>query len=87
MLCSDCLHRLCHPEFNQVFFELKEKYYCLAALAAVIKYSEFMQNVVYHSRSLAFSFTANRECVKLSLSTMQHLELLRNSTHPKSGER
>ncbi|XP_075243808.1 mutS protein homolog 4-like [Convolutriloba macropyga] len=82
----DCFHRLCHREFTQVLFEIREKYYCLSALAAVAKYAEFVQRVVYHSASLAFFFTSHMSCMKIQYNSVTQLELIRNMSNPKSRE-
>ncbi|CAG2192302.1 unnamed protein product [Mytilus edulis] len=39
--------QLCVPEFSTVEMEVTSKYYCLAAAAALVKYVEFIQNIVF----------------------------------------
>ncbi|UYV61058.1 hypothetical protein LAZ67_1003267 [Cordylochernes scorpioides] len=47
---------LCVPEYSSVEMEVNSKYYCLAAGAALLKYVEYIQNVVYAPRSLKILF-------------------------------
>ncbi|XP_063725187.1 mutS protein homolog 4-like [Symsagittifera roscoffensis] len=79
------IRRLCHAEFKaQVLVEVREKFYCLSALAAVVKYAEFVQRVLYHAQSLAFSFATNRHCLHIPHSSATDLELLRPLGQRKS---
>ena len=50
------IHHLCAPEFASVEVEISTKYYCLAASAALLKYVEFIQNIVYAPSSLRVCF-------------------------------
>lgn len=50
------IHHLCASDFSSVEVEIANKYYCLAAAAALIKYIEFVQNVVYAPKSLRVCF-------------------------------
>ena len=41
--------------------EVSTKYYCLAAAAALLKYVEFIQNIVYAPGSLKVSFKGSEQ--------------------------
>ena len=44
------------------------RYYCLSAAAALIKYVEFIQNVIYAPRSLKIVFTGGEKTVMIGTS-------------------
>ena len=50
------IHRLCAPEFDSVEVKIANKYYCLAASAALLKYVEFTKCIVYAPNSLKVCF-------------------------------
>uniref|UniRef100_A0A8C3T4Z3 MutS protein homolog 4 n=1 Tax=Chelydra serpentina TaxID=8475 RepID=A0A8C3T4Z3_CHESE len=53
------IEQLCTSEFSTVLMEVQSKYYCLAAVAALLKYVEFIQNSVYAPKSLKVRFQGN----------------------------
>lgn len=55
------------------------RYYCLAALAALLKYVEFIQNSVYAPKSLKISFQGSEKTAMIDSSSAQNLELLVNN--------
>ncbi|XP_077134925.1 mutS protein homolog 4 isoform X1 [Ranitomeya variabilis] len=73
------IEQLCAPEFSTVLMEIKSKYYCLAAVAALLKYVEFIQNAVYAPKSLKFRFQGSEQTAMIDSASAQNLELLVNS--------
>ena len=55
------IHHLCASEFSSVEVDISTKYYCLAAAAALLKYVEFIQNVVYAPNSLKVCFKGSEQ--------------------------
>ncbi|XP_069835546.1 mutS protein homolog 4 isoform X2 [Dendropsophus ebraccatus] len=72
------IEQLCAPEFSTVLMEVKSKYYCLAAVAALLKYLEFIQNSVYAPKSLRFRFQGSEQTAMIDSASAQNLELLVN---------
>ncbi len=61
MVGLEYIHQLCAPEFSSVEVEISTKYYCLAAAASLLKYVEFIQNVVYAPSSLRVCFKGSEQ--------------------------
>ncbi|KAJ8319978.1 hypothetical protein KUTeg_001565 [Tegillarca granosa] len=87
------LKQLCVQEYNTVEMEVSSKYYCLAAAAALIKYVEFIQNIVYAPSSLKIVFKGSENTTMIGqitnknlkdAATAKNLELVLNSKDPKS---
>ncbi len=55
------IHQLCAAEFSSVEVDVSTKYYCLAAAAALLKYVEFIQNIVYAPGSLKVCFKGSEQ--------------------------
>ncbi|XP_015421672.1 PREDICTED: mutS protein homolog 4 [Myotis davidii] len=72
------IEQLCIAEFSTVLMEVQSKYYCLAAVAALLKYVEFIQNSVYAPKSLKISFQGSEQTAMIDSSSAQNLELLVN---------
>eukprot|EP00731_Ephydatia_muelleri_P017612 Em0010g710a len=70
---------LCVPEFNTVEMEVANKYYCLAATAALLKYVEFIQNIVYAPSSVKVVFRGSEQTAMIDVSTARNLELITNA--------
>ncbi|KAG8437188.1 hypothetical protein GDO86_008035, partial [Hymenochirus boettgeri] len=73
------IEQLCASEFNTVMMEVQSKYYCLAAVAALLKYIEFIQNSVYAPKSLKISFKGSEKTAMIDSASAQNLELLVNN--------
>ncbi|XP_012516493.1 PREDICTED: mutS protein homolog 4 [Propithecus coquereli] len=73
------LEQLCIAEFSTVLMEVQSKYYCLAAVAALLKYVEFIQNSVYAPKSLKVCFQGSEQTAMIDSSSAQNLELLINN--------
>ena len=48
--------QLCAPEYSAVELQLRHKYYGLAASYALLKYVEYIKNVLYAPKSLKVEF-------------------------------
>ncbi|XP_044529428.1 mutS protein homolog 4 [Gracilinanus agilis] len=80
----ESIEQLCAPEFSTVLMEVQAKYYCLAAVAALLKYLEFIQNSVYAPKSLKVLFQGSEKTVMIDSSSAQNLELLVNNQDCRS---
>ncbi|XP_052072312.1 mutS protein homolog 4-like [Mytilus californianus] len=76
--------QLCVPEFSTIEMEVTSKYYCLAAAAALVKYVEFIQNIVFAPRSMKIVFKGSENTTMIDATTVKNLELLQNARDPKS---
>ncbi|XP_075038033.1 mutS protein homolog 4 isoform X2 [Mixophyes fleayi] len=79
------IEQLCAPEFSTVLMEVKTKYYCLAALAALLKYVEFIQNSVYAPKSLKIRFQGSEQTAMIDSASAQNLELLVNNRDSRNN--
>ncbi|XP_063795125.1 mutS protein homolog 4 isoform X6 [Pseudophryne corroboree] len=79
------IEQLCAPEFSTVLMEVKSKYYCLAALAALLKYVEFIQNSVYAPKSLKIRFHGSEQTAMIDSASAQNLELLVNNRDSRNN--
>ncbi|XP_069934341.1 mutS protein homolog 4 [Oryctolagus cuniculus] len=73
------IEQFCTAEFSTVLMEVQSKYYCLAAVAALLKYVEFIQNSVYAPKSLKICFQGSEQTAMIDSSSAQNLELLVNN--------
>ncbi|XP_006888675.1 PREDICTED: mutS protein homolog 4 [Elephantulus edwardii] len=79
------IEQLCIAEFNTVLMEVQAKYYCLAAVAALLKYVEFIQNSVYAPKSLKICFQGSEQTAMIDSSSAQNLELLVNNQDSRNN--
>ncbi|EMP33212.1 MutS protein like protein 4 [Chelonia mydas] len=63
----------------------QHRYYCLAAVAALLKYVEFIQNSVYAPKSLKVCFQGSEQTAMIDSSSAQNLELLTNNRDSRNG--
>eukprot|EP00048_Salpingoeca_helianthica_P008174 m.119619 g.119619 ORF g.119619 m.119619 type:complete len:869 (+) comp14532_c0_seq3:2474-5080(+) len=82
----ETITRLCLSEYKIVEMEVIEKYYCLSAAAALIKYVEFIQNIVYSPRSLKIVFTGSEKSTMIDSATARNLELTHNIRNPNNTD-
>ncbi|KAI8812993.1 muts protein 4 [Cladochytrium replicatum] len=64
---------------------LSTKYYCLAALAALLKYVEVAQNMVFPNHTIRFKYLAADGLMMIDSVTCKNLELVTNLTNPKTN--
>ncbi|XP_078734936.1 mutS protein homolog 4 [Lampetra fluviatilis] len=81
----DAVRRLCVPHMATVLKDVQGKYYCLAALAALLQYVEFIQGVLLAPASVRVSFRGSEHTAMIDATTAANLELLRNSHDPRSS--
>ncbi|XP_069089318.1 mutS protein homolog 4 [Pleurodeles waltl] len=81
----ESIEQLCTPEFSTVKMEVQSKYYCLAALAALLKYVEFIQNAVYAPKSIKICFQGSEQTAMIDSTSAQNLELLVNNRDSRNG--
>nr|XP_020758656.1 mutS protein homolog 4 isoform X1 [Odocoileus virginianus texanus] len=79
------IEQLCIAEFSTVLMEVQSKYYCLAAVAALLKYVEFIQNSVYAPKSLKICFQGSEQTAMIDSSSAQNLELLINNQDSRNN--
>ncbi|KAI4591362.1 hypothetical protein MJG53_020371 [Ovis ammon polii x Ovis aries] len=79
------IEQLCTAEFTTVLMEVQSKYYCLAAVAALLKYVEFIQNSVYAPKSLKICFQGSEQTAMIDSSSAQNLELLINNQDSRNN--
>ncbi|XP_056009857.1 mutS protein homolog 4-like isoform X2 [Ostrea edulis] len=79
-----CVKQLCVSDFNSVVMELTNKYYCLAAVAALVKYVEFTQNMILAPTSINVTFSGCENTTMIDATTAVNLELLQNIRDSKS---
>ncbi|XP_041374859.1 mutS protein homolog 4-like isoform X2 [Gigantopelta aegis] len=78
------IRQLCLSECQAIEMEVSAKYYCLAATAALLKYVEFIQNIVFAPSSLKVVFKGSEHTTMIDAFTSKNLELLQNLRDPKS---
>ncbi|CAK8673692.1 unnamed protein product [Clavelina lepadiformis] len=78
------IKKLAMKENNSIEKDVKCKYYCLAACAALVKYVEFIQNAIYASESLSIVYKGSEQTTLIDSGTCAVLELLCNLEDSKS---
>ncbi|XP_063040064.1 mutS protein homolog 4 [Engraulis encrasicolus] len=80
------IQQLSAPEISSVLMEVQNKYYCLAASAALLKYFEFMQNSIFAPRSLKVSFQGSDHSAMIDSASATNLELVVNNRDHRSDQ-
>lgn len=75
---------LCAPEYSLVELQLGHKFYALAAAFALLKYMEYILNIVYAPRSVKVEFQASADSTMIDVETAKHVELLQ-TVNPRSN--
>lgn len=75
---------MCCPQYESIEIEVQNKYYCLSAAAALLKYIEFIENVVYAHKSIKVVFEGLTNTMLIDPSTAKSLELIVNNVDPRS---
>ncbi|XP_053206974.1 mutS protein homolog 4-like [Panonychus citri] len=85
MVGFKAITQLCAHDFkNAVEIEAKEKYYCLAAAAALIKYLEFVQNVTLAPNSIKIVYAGSEQTISIDPTTAKSLEIIVNQATGKT---
>ncbi|XP_014474027.1 PREDICTED: mutS protein homolog 4-like [Dinoponera quadriceps] len=67
---------LCAKEYSSVELIVKQKYYALAAAAALLKYVEYAQHMVYAPRSVRMEFQGSPNTTMIDIESARSLELV-----------
>ncbi|VDM24478.1 unnamed protein product [Toxocara canis] len=70
------VQQLSDDESSNITPEVLQKYYCMAATAALIKYVEYVQNVLFAQSSLKITYETLSKVCFIDLTTMQNLEVI-----------
>ncbi|XP_034175453.1 mutS protein homolog 4 [Osmia lignaria lignaria] len=69
---------LCIAEYSSVELYVKQKYYALAAAAALLKYVEYTRRFVYVPRSMKIEFQGSPNATIIDLESARSLELVQS---------
>ncbi|XP_017793105.1 PREDICTED: mutS protein homolog 4-like [Habropoda laboriosa] len=75
---------LCIAEYSSVQLFIKQKYYALAAAAALLKYVEYTQRVVYTPKSIKIEFQGSPNATKIDLESARSLELVQSQCNQRN---
>ncbi|KAE9548385.1 hypothetical protein FO519_008399 [Halicephalobus sp. NKZ332] len=64
------------PECCNIDTSVVKKYYCMSAAAALIKYIEFVQNILFHQKSLKIIYEAIDESCLIDVNSWGNLDLI-----------
>ncbi|XP_018401348.1 PREDICTED: mutS protein homolog 4-like [Cyphomyrmex costatus] len=67
---------LCTREYSTVELIVKQKYYALAAAAALLKYVEYVQHMVYAPKSMRIEFQGSPNTTMIDIESARSLELV-----------
>ena len=66
--------------------QLHNKYYVLSAVGALIKYAEYVQNIVFEPSSLKVEYIGVEHAMFIDSRTARHLELVENLVDPEGNK-
>ncbi|XP_047005033.1 mutS protein homolog 4-like [Schistocerca americana] len=72
------VQHLCATEFATVELLVQHKFYALASAAALLKYVEYMQNMIFAARSLKIEYQGSKDTTQIDVHTSNRLELVRS---------
>ncbi|KAJ4440004.1 hypothetical protein ANN_08135 [Periplaneta americana] len=72
------IRRLCALEYSSLVIVVAEKFYALASAAALLKYVEFVRNVLFQPRSLKIEYQGSQNTMVIDMKTAHLLELVRS---------
>ncbi|XP_049858425.1 mutS protein homolog 4-like [Schistocerca gregaria] len=72
------VQHLCATEFASVELLVQHKFYALASAAALLKYVEYMQNMIFAARSLKIEYQGSKDTTQIDVHTSNRLELVRS---------
>ncbi|XP_075217932.1 mutS protein homolog 4-like [Lycorma delicatula] len=70
------IQNLCLPEYLSIDLIIKHKFYALAAAAALIKYIEFSQTVLFSKRSIKVEYQGAEDIMTIDMESAKQLELV-----------
>uniref|UniRef100_F1KXL2 MutS protein him-14 n=1 Tax=Ascaris suum TaxID=6253 RepID=F1KXL2_ASCSU len=82
---AQLVQQLSTDESSNVTAEVLQKYYCMAAAAALIKYVEHVQNVLFAQSSLKITYEALSKVCFIDVNTMHNLEIVDRPGYARSS--
>lgn len=79
----DYIKNLCIVDYSKCIIELTAKYYCLTSCAALIKYIEYVKNIIFAPSSIPIIYDGAENTTLIDLATVRYLELMVNLKNPK----
>ncbi|XP_061383646.1 mutS protein homolog 4-like [Danaus plexippus] len=70
------IHTLCAPQYSAVYLLVIHKFYALTAAAAVLKYVEYIQCIVFARESLKIEYHSSENTMIIDVGTATQLELV-----------
>ncbi|XP_041979461.1 mutS protein homolog 4-like [Aricia agestis] len=70
------IQSLCIPQYSAVYHQVIHKFYALTAAAAVLKYVEYIQCVVFARESLKIEYHSSENTMTIDVGTATQLELV-----------
>ncbi|KAL0882963.1 hypothetical protein ABMA27_016456 [Loxostege sticticalis] len=70
------IQTLCAPQYSAVYLQVLPKFYALTAAAAVLKYVEYIQCVVFARESLKIEYHSSENTMIIDVGTATQLELV-----------
>ncbi|GFG40763.1 hypothetical protein Cfor_06041, partial [Coptotermes formosanus] len=70
------IETLCADEYSSVQIVVSQKFYALAAAAALLKYIEFVRNVLFAPKSLKVEYQGSQNTMVIDMKTAHFLELI-----------
>ncbi|XP_026327667.1 mutS protein homolog 4-like [Hyposmocoma kahamanoa] len=70
------IQTLCAPQYSAVYLQVLHKFYALTAAAAVLKYVEYIQCIVFARESLKIEYHSSEHTMIIDVGTATQLELV-----------
>ncbi|XP_013194844.2 mutS protein homolog 4 [Amyelois transitella] len=70
------IQTLCAPQYSAVYLQVHQKFYALTAAAAVLKYVEYIQCIVFVRESLKIEYHSSENTMIIDVGTATQLELV-----------
>ncbi|CAK1580496.1 unnamed protein product [Parnassius mnemosyne] len=70
------IQTLCAPQYSAVYLQVLQKFYALTAAAAVLKYVEYIQCIVFARESLKIEYHSSEHTMIIDVGTATQLELV-----------
>nr|XP_049694300.1 mutS protein homolog 4-like [Helicoverpa armigera] len=70
------IQTLCAPQYNGVYLQVVHKFYAVTAAAAVLKYVEYIQCIVFARESLKIEYHSSENTMIIDVGTATQLELV-----------
>ncbi|XP_053610160.1 mutS protein homolog 4-like [Plodia interpunctella] len=70
------IQTLCAPQYSAVYLQVHQKFYALTAAAAVLKYVEYIQCIVFMRESLKIEYHSSENTMIIDFGTSTQLELV-----------